>query len=188
MQNYELVILLDPKTQENERNELLSKFEEEFKGSIVEKDDLWVQQLQYDLWRVRNRNSAHIVSYYLTLETSKIDDVKKMFLYNNIIFRYSILKMSKEQQKWNFDKLQKELTKIIEGWDVRRFGNRISFFSLSENGKYINWKSVVMLKKYLTRFGNMKPRKYTKNTVSIQKKLRKEIIKAREFGLLEYTK
>jgi ribosomal protein S18 len=45
-----------------------------------------------------------------------------------------------------------------------------------------------MLKKYVTRFGDMKPRKYTHNWVSVQKKLRKEIIRARNFGLIEFIK
>jgi ribosomal protein S18 len=45
-----------------------------------------------------------------------------------------------------------------------------------------------MLKKYMTRFGDVKPRKYTGNRVSVQKALRKVIIRAREMGLLEYVK
>jgi len=45
-----------------------------------------------------------------------------------------------------------------------------------------------MLKKYITRFGDIKPRKYTRNGVSVQKKLRKEIIRARNFGLVEFIK
>ncbi len=188
MQNYELVVLLDPKTQEKERNDVIANFESSFAKSIVEKDDMWVQNLEYDLSWVRGRNQAHIVSFYLSLESADLDKVREMFLYSNIIFRYSIFSMSREQQMWNFDKLNKELTKIIESWDVRRFGNRVAFFSLPENEKYMNWKAVTMLKKYLTRFGGMKPRKYTKNSVSTQKSLRKEIIRARELGLLEYTR
>lgn len=188
MQNYELVVLLDPKTQEKERNDIISSFEAKFGDNVVEKDDMWIQSLAYDLSWVRGRNQAHIVSFYLKLDTADLPKVREMFLYSNVIFRYSIFAMSKEQQTWNFDKLNKELTKIVESWDTRRFGNRVTFFSLPENKKYMNWKAITMLKKYLTRFGDIKPRKYTKNNVSTQKSLRKEIIRAREFGLLEYIR
>lgn len=45
-----------------------------------------------------------------------------------------------------------------------------------------------MFKKYITRFGEVKPRKYTGNSVSVQKKLREAILRARELGLLSFTK
>ncbi|OQY38182.1 MAG: hypothetical protein B6229_06600 [Spirochaetaceae bacterium 4572_7] len=40
----------------------------------------------------------------------------------------------------------------------------------------------------MTRFGSIKPRKYTKNPVKTQKKLRQEIIRARGLGLLEFIR
>ena len=45
-----------------------------------------------------------------------------------------------------------------------------------------------MLKKYVSRFGNIKPRGYTVNPVNKQKKLRKAVLRARELGLIEYVK
>ncbi|OQB42679.1 MAG: 30S ribosomal protein S18 [candidate division CPR1 bacterium ADurb.Bin160] len=87
--------------------------------------------------------------------------------------------MDSTQIFFEFEKLQKELQKIVDSRDNKKFGNRVSFLSHPENEKYINWKSIVILKKYLTRFGSIKPRKYTKNRVKTQKKLRKAIIRAR---------
>ncbi|MBS8121793.1 30S ribosomal protein S18 [Candidatus Vampirococcus lugosii] len=58
-----------------------------------------------------------------------------------------------------------------------------------KNNEYlINWKSVILLKKYMTRFGDIKPRRFTGNSVSQQKKVRKAIIRARELGIIEYIK
>jgi ribosomal protein S18 len=45
-----------------------------------------------------------------------------------------------------------------------------------------------MLKKYITRFGNIKPREYTKNPVGIQKKLKTAIMRARELGFMAFKK
>jgi ribosomal protein S18 len=39
----------------------------------------------------------------------------------------------------------------------------------------------------MTRFDNIKPRKYSQHSVRVQKKLRKAIIRARELGLIAYT-
>jgi ribosomal protein S18 len=80
------------------------------------------------------------------------------------------------------------LEDVINSWEEKKLWQKISFFADLKNSKYINRKSIPMLKKYVTRFGDMKPRKYTHNWVSVQKKLRKEIIRARNFGLIEFIK
>ncbi len=188
MQKYELVIMLDYQAQDADRKDLLSKFEKELKTNIIQKDDLWLKELQHDLkWKTWN-NRAYLVSYHLQLDDKAMQALRKSFLYSNVIVRYEIFKMFQEQVFLEFDKLQKELEKIMDARDNKRFGNRISFLSHEENDKYINWKSIVILKKYLTRFWSIKPRKYTKNLVKTQKKLRKEIIRARGLGLLEFTR
>ncbi len=63
-----------------------------------------------------------------------------------------------------------------------------TFFSDLRNEYLINWKSIVLLKRYMTRFGDIKKRKYTGVPVRIQKKIRKSIIRARELWLLPYIK
>jgi ribosomal protein S18 len=65
---------------------------------------------------------------------------------------------------------------------------RKTFFSDPNNWYLINWKSVILLKRYMTRFGNIKPRKYTNVPVKIQKRIRRAIIRARELWLLPYIK
>jgi len=40
MQKYELVLMLSSQVQDSERKDLLSKFENEFKQNIVQKDDI----------------------------------------------------------------------------------------------------------------------------------------------------
>lgn len=188
MQKYELVIMLDYQAQDADRKDLLSRFEKDFKDNVIKKDDLWLKELHHDLkWKKWN-NRAYLVSYHLQLDNKAMQALRKSFLYANVVVRYEIFKMTQEQVFLEFDKLQEELEKIMDARDNKRFWNRISFLSHKENDKYVNWKSVVILKKYLTRFGNIKPRKYTKNLVKTQKKLRKEIIRARGLGLLEFTR
>lgn len=188
MQKYELVLMLDYQVQDSDRKDLVSKFEKDFKGAILAKDDLWLQELQYDLKGKTWNNRAYLVSFHIQADANTLQDIRKGFLYSNTIVRYEIFKMSQEQGFLEFDKLQKELQDIMDSRDSKRFGDKISFLCHDENSKYINWKSVTILNKYLTRFGNIKPRKYTKNPVKTQKKLRQEIIRARGLGLMGFSK
>ena len=60
------------------------------------------------------------------------------------------------------------------------------FLYNKDNQEYVTWKSMMLLQKYISRFNNIKPRKYNKHSVGMQKKLRKAIIRAREIGILSY--
>jgi len=57
-----------------------------------------------------------------------------------------------------------------------------------QNEYLINWKAYLLLRYFVNRFGNIKKRKFTKLPVKYQKKVRKAIINAREFGLIPYIK
>jgi len=61
-------------------------------------------------------------------------------------------------------------------------------FTTPEMLEMISWKSPLFLRQFTTRFGNIKPRKYSGLSVSHQKKVRQAIIRARELGLMHYTK
>jgi ribosomal protein S18 len=63
-----------------------------------------------------------------------------------------------------------------------------NFFAQDDHDTLINWKSADLLRRYTTRFGSIKPRKYTWTGVKHQKMLRQSIIRARELGLLPYSR
>jgi ribosomal protein S18 len=68
------------------------------------------------------------------------------------------------------------------------FFSNTNLLNKSEYQGLLNWKAVDFLKSYISRFGNLKPRKYTNTTLQQQKSLRKHVIRARELGLLAYIK
>lgn len=64
-----------------------------------------------------------------------------------------------------------------------------SIFAIDDvNDHLINWKAAALLKFHQTRFGDIKPRKYTKVTLKKQKAIRVQIIRARELLLLPYIR
>ena len=182
MQNYELVLLLNANTSEADRKAFLADLEAKFE--VKEKDEIWIQNLSFKL---KDKNTkAYFVSYLLNLSPEQVKEVKAALLYNQAVVKYEIYKMGKEQTFFHFEKLQSEFDKAIEEIKDRKYGQKITFFANERNAKYINWKSLPILKYYLTRFGDIKPRLYTGNSVKIQKKVRQEIIRARTLGLLNF--
>ncbi|MBB1557330.1 MAG: 30S ribosomal protein S18 [candidate division SR1 bacterium] len=182
MQHYELVLMLNANTSEADRKAFLADLEAKF--TVKEKDEIGIQTLSFKL---KDKNTkAYFVSYLLELAPEQVKDVKAALLYNQAVVRYEIYKMTAEQKFFHFEKLQSEFDKAIEDIKDKRFGQKITFFADERNAKYINWKSIPILKYYLTRFGDIKPRLYTGNSVKIQKKLRQEIIRARTLGLLNF--
>lgn len=188
MKNYELVLLLSPSVQEKEQKEFLASLEKEIQKNIVEKDDIGLLTLAHDLWEKKGNNKFYFVSYYLNADTDISQKINQFLLYNKIVYRYSLYSMNKTESPISFQQTQQEMQKIIDTWVEKKKGNKMTFFTKPENEKYVSWKSLPMLKKYMTRFGDIKPRKYTGNPVGVQKNLRKVIIRTREIGLLEYVK
>ena len=54
--------------------------------------------------------------------------------------------------------------------------------------EYLSRKAVPLLKKFVSRFDMIKPRKYAKHSVTLQKRMRKVILRARELAMIPYTK
>ena len=188
MQKYDVVLLLDAKLSESERKDLLGDIEKSLGKGILEKDDMGLQSLAYNLADKAGQDKAYIVSYYVQAPAQDITEFKKQLVYNKSIKRYVVYKMNATEPFFTFAVLNKELTTIIDGRDQKKLGQKLTFIADKRNEKYLNWKSIPLLKKYVSRFGNIKPRKYTGNSVSLQKKLRETILRARELGLLEYAK
>lgn len=182
MQHYELVLLLNAKTSEAERKAFFADLEKQF--PIKEKDEIWIHELSFQL--KDGEDKAYFVSYYLELTPAQIKELKETLLYNKMLVRYELFKMNKDQPFFYFEKLQSVFDKAIEDINDTKYGQKVTFFADKKNAKYINWKSIPIMKYYLTRFGNIKPRSYTGNSVATQKKLRQEIIRARSLGMLKF--
>lgn len=182
MKNYELVLMLKVSITEAERKALLSDIESKYK--VLDKDEIGMKDLCFTV--KGGIKQAYFVSYSMELSAENIADLKKSLLYNPILIRYEIFARDANQEFFHFEQLQSSFEKVIEEIKDRKFGQKVTFFTKAENAKYLNWKSITILKYYQTRFGDIKPRLYTGNSVRTQKALRKEIIRARTLGLLPF--
>jgi ribosomal protein S6 len=69
---------------------------------------------------VNANNQAYFYSYYLKLTPSNIKDIKQVFLYNTVLLKYDIFRMTKNQTSFEFKPLQKELEDIINSWEEKK--------------------------------------------------------------------
>ena len=180
MQKYDVVLLLDAKLSDTERQSLLTEMEKSLGKTILQKDDMGLQSLKYNLSDKVGQDKAYMVSYYVQAPAAEITSFKKDLVYNKSVKRYVVYKMNETEPFFTFEALNKELTTLIEGRDQKKLGQKLTFLADKRNAKYLNWKAIPLLQKYISRFGNIKPRKYTGNTVNTQKKLREAVLRARE--------
>ncbi|MEI6426517.1 MAG: 30S ribosomal protein S18 [Candidatus Absconditabacteria bacterium] len=188
MKHYELVLLLNASLQEKDRKDFVAGLEKDFHENIIQKDDIGLLKTAHDLGEKKGNDSFYFVSYYIKATEQDLNKIRESFKYNKMVYRYFLFGQNKTDEMFVYEKVQADMNKIIEERQEKKMGNKVTFFTHSENKKYVNWKAIPMIKKYVTRFGNIKPRKYTGNAVAVQKLLRTTIIKAREMGLLEYIK
>lgn len=188
MKKYDLILLLDHELKKDDREKFLSEFEAVLKKNILEKDEIWLLDLLYELNERKGKDRAYFVSYLVELDEEALELIKKTLLYSKIVLRYKIFSLNSSETFFKYKELVTQMEKEIERRGTQRFGQKVRFFANSANTKYLSWKAIPMLKKYITRFGDIKPRAYTGNTISKQKKMRKCIIRGRELGLLEYIR
>jgi ribosomal protein S6 len=148
MKHYELVLLLNVSVAETERKKFLSELEAKFK--TLDKDEIGLKEISLPL--KGGAHQAYFVSYNLELSPADITDLKQYLLYNPHLIRYELFTRATGQEFFHFDKLQTVFEPTIEEIKDRRYGRKVSFFSKKEHVKYLNWKSVTILKYYLTRF------------------------------------
>jgi ribosomal protein S18/ribosomal protein S6 len=182
MKSYELVLMLNVSVAEADRKKFLTELESKF--TVLDKDEIGLKEITFTL--KGGAKQAYFVSYHLELTPVQIAEVKQYLLYNPNLIRYEIFSKDAGQEFFHFEKLNKSFEKAIEEIKDKRYGNKLSFFTKKENEKYLHRKSVDILRYYLTRFGDIKPRIYTGNSVKVQKKLRTAIIRARSLGVLSF--
>lgn len=98
MFKYELVILVDQGMSKADIDTTISWVEKMLWNSILEKDDIWLLDLQSKInWNSR----SYFVSYYLNLESSKLVELKNDLSLTKWIVRFFFYKM------WNNEKFLK---------------------------------------------------------------------------------
>lgn len=187
MRHYELVIVLDPRLSQDDLAATTTAVEKLLGKGIVATDDLGLQNFFHHMTGKDGLDKGFMTSYHVTLESDDIDTIKTELGYNKNILRSEIFALKNADAFVLFEKNNEEAQKLAEDeeWSIKK---RLTIFDDRSHDHLFNWKSTSLLKKFMTRFGDIKPRKYTGVSVAQQKKIRAAIIRSRTLGMLPFIK
>jgi len=92
--------------------------------------------------------------------------------------------VKKKRINWN-QSLKSTSTKISKPLKIKKSLQYILLLKKFNN--IIDYKNIKLLKAFLTKYGKIRPRRKTRVTVQLQRKMSKSIRKARAFGLIPFT-
>jgi ribosomal protein S18/ribosomal protein S6 len=201
---YELVVLLSPQLSKDEQDAINAKIDALLGAGKKQVDSMGLVQLAHTIGKAKI-NQAHITSYYCELDAQTIAALKHELRITKGVARYVIFAMTASQPfliysevNKKFDKMEEEKKEAaVVAAEKPELATKSSskkpesmvrkgYFNKDSHNEELSRKSVRLLKYYITRFGDMKPRKFMGNSVSQQKKVRQAILRSRELGLTAY--
>ncbi len=109
MKKYELVVVLDGRTSQEERDTAIAAIEAAIDtNNIVQKDEIGAMDAEYDLARVKGNNKIYLISYYLNLVPEAIREIEKKIAYIKPLKRHFFYAMTSTQPFFTFKELQKK--------------------------------------------------------------------------------
>lgn len=187
--NYELVVMLHPQLSKDEQDAIYAKVDSLLGKGKKETDEMGLVQLAHPIGKAK-LTQVHMNSYYCELDSQGTNAIKKELSITKGVVRYVIFSMNSTDKFLSFAEINKQFEKkpLVEGEKKPEQMVRKGYFNKEVHNEQISWKSVKLLTFYITRFGEIKPRKFMGNSVSQQKKVRQAILRARELWVLAYTK
>lgn len=188
MRLYELVVILDPRLSTDEVAEARSRVEKLIGAdAIKDTDDLGLQHLQHNMKDNAQLNKGFVISYAVEIDPNHLENINTELGYDKQVMRYTIFTLQSIEGFLHYEKNLSAAQELAdnEEWSIKK---SLTIFADKSHDHLFYWKSIPLLEKFMTRFGDIKPRKYTGVSVSQQKKIRTAIIRSRTLGFLPFIK
>ena len=115
MKKYELAVVLDARTSEDERAAAIKQIEEAVgKDAILQKDEIGAMEAAYDFGGKSGNNKIFLLSYYCELTPERIAQIKKEIAYIKGLMRYFFYVMKPSQKFFTYKELQDHFAKLDE--------------------------------------------------------------------------
>ncbi len=202
---YELVVLLHPQLSKDDQDAIYSKIDTLLGAGKKDTDSMGLVQLAHPIGKAR-LTQVHMTSYYCELTPQTTNTIKQELTLTKGVVRHVFFAMTANEPFHTFAGVNKKFEKPVEEKAAveevpaekkpeltrttakkKEQMVRKGYFNKDSHREEITWKATKLLTFYITRFGDMKPRKFMGNSVSQQKKVRQAILRARELGVLAYA-
>ncbi|MEI7477684.1 MAG: 30S ribosomal protein S6 [bacterium] len=197
---YELVVLLHPQLSKDDQGAIYAKIDSLIGAGKKQTDDLGLIQLAHSIGKGKLQQ-VHLTSYYCELDPSVMPAIKKELSITKGVVRHMFFAMTAKDPFVLYKDVNKKFEKVVAVVDEsapaapavttkekkKELLVRKGYFNKEAHQLEISWKAVKLLTFYITRFGDIKPRRFMGNSVSQQKQIRQAILRAREIGLIAYA-
>ncbi len=210
---YELVVLLNPQLSKDDQDAINNKIDTLLGAGKKDTDAMGLVQLAHPIGKAR-LTQVHMTSYYCELTPAQTATIKQELTLTKGVVRHVFFAMTANQPFLTFAGVNQKFNKAAEekaaaaaaievanaeaGVEKKPELTRTTtkkkeqmvrkgYFNKDSHREEITWKATKLLTFYITRFGDMKPRKFMGNSVSQQKRVRQAILRARELGVIAYA-
>lgn len=187
MRSYELAVLLEPSMSAQQYQELKDRIVWLLDTSDIMIDERWEQKLAHLLHGRRDRSTATIVCFAATIDPTRISDISYQFWFIKEIYRFAFFVRDNTPYVSKKDLLSNS-EQMIEAYKEIIWKHKKMTLLTNKNADLIDRKNTGLLRIFMTRFWDIKPRKYTWISVKLQKKMREQIIRSRGLWIVEFTK
>lgn len=181
---YELMFVLSPTLTEAKRNKSIKQIDDVLKSNKAEVfhvDDWGKREMAY---AIKGHDEAYYIIYYFeTQDAAFLAELEEDMKLDAGVLRHIIIKRDDEFEVKDFSKVDEEENK--RDMSPNRLKTKKSPIT---NPNAIDYKNLKVLRQYISRYGKIVARRYTKVNLKEQKRLSKSIKRARHMALLPFVR
>ena len=181
---YELMFILSPVLNEAKRDASITQIDKllkENKAEVFHVDDWGKRELAYT---IKGQDQGYYVVYYFNAPNGNfLAELEEDLKLDQGVLRHIILKRDDSFEIKDFNQLDEEENK--RDMSPNRLKTKKSPIT---NENTLDYKNLKVLKQYMSRYGKIVARRYTKVNLKQQKQLSQSIKRARHMALLPFVK
>jgi small subunit ribosomal protein S6 len=181
---YELMYVLSPELTEDKRNKSIKQIDsilKENKAEVFHVDDWGKRDMAYT---IKGFSEAYYIIYYFQVDdASFLPELEEEMKLDGGILRHMVIKRDDDFEVKDYSSVDEEENK--RDMSPGRLKTKKSPIT---NSKSIDYKNLKVLKQYISRYGKIVARRYTKVNLKEQKQLAQSIKRARHMALLPFVR
>ena len=197
VRRYETVIVLSPTLEEKDIDNVIVDVENFIKhneGQITYSERVGFIDLAYE---ILNNTKGYFYVCEFSIDAAKIIELDKLYRINESIIRYVIVSLCKHGVKY-YESLRDKKVTVKQNIILSKLKNTVEqklidfskkmYCRFKRFGiKYVDYKNVNFLIRFLNPQGKILPRRLTGNTLKYQKKVAVAIKRARHLSILPFV-
>lgn len=181
---YELMFLLSPSLNESKRDASIKEIDKilaDHGAKVFHVDDWGKKETAYT---IKGNDEAYYVIYYFEVDnTNFVTELEEELRLDAGVIRHMLIKREDDFEVKDFSNVDEEENK--RDMSPGRLNTKKSPIT---NENAIDYKNLKVLRQYISRYGKIVARRYTKVNLKQQKQLAQSIKRARHVALLPFVR